>query len=778
MENKQSKLLEQAREILTRLASAGWVKVFLQHGLNIEARDLKSELRRFLPGINRECPGFDDYAIKGKCGIEPGKPALSLLYHGFASPNVAGYNDSGSLVEISEYPTPGDLEVLENLVYGLEPFSLEDIRAQVNGAGLAIVVYAKEYRIAGNTVHLKHADMCYSRTGVARVGTSEALYLSDARGYMPEDGMDEKKLRVLPCRYAAYITTCVTGDELVHSSRFVPNEERTEVADANRRFRVPVHKLFSGSECLSGHDFNVQLTANHVNEKLRRVHLRFKELGHDESGWNEPDLSNPPFCFYEGIAEFSQSGDDGPGLLIPTVHESLVAIATYKKQGEVEEQTLTYNVPKSKLAGTGVLSSSVWIYPKRDGSRSAPEYVHARFAVDYEGDKVKNLNECEDVAGIVKKGGYEAQHILDFTGDGWIEVSGCPSLDPEELPRHAACSLVTPPDYFAKVKQSGLMQSLPPSMRQTIWPGHGGSPKALSDQRYAANIELERARFDKGDKTMTAIVGQLNIKGGGSPRGFAPQSLRNSMLPDAAAGVFAPGWDVSIDRNEDNIYFFSTHGLGSPFPEDAKLCAALSAYWPAASPDVTRTFNPNSAPGLRYPTVTPLLDSTIGQDDNQPWDGIQGPKIDETKKIIEYTNIDYGDYVHGSLNNKFLANVIGDIDHKEYIARTVAMARVYQSLEATTTADKAKYAVYSFKHTDPENDKDLQAALMKTGASLESGYSYRFAVFEPKPVEDDTGKPFDKVWVSYEKMLILYADSVTVLKKNCRGEWSATPFKD
>ena len=96
------------------------------------------------------------------------------------------------------------------------------------------------------------------------------------------------------------------------------------------------------------------------------------------------------------------------------------------------------------------------------------------------------------------------------------------------------------------------------------------------------------------------------------------------------------------------------------------------------------------------------MDSTIGQDSSQPWDGIQDPKIiNETKKIIEYTNIDYGDYVLGLLKNKFLANVIGEIDHEEYIERSVAMARVYQSLGAMDRWQKAKFAVYSFTRADP-----------------------------------------------------------------------------
>lgn len=812
MNKTPSTLVEQTREILTRLASGGWDKVFQQHGLNIGASDLSVELLRPLEGINRNSPGFEDFASNGIRGIEPGKPALSLLFHGFSSPHVTSFIDSDSCVELSEYPSPGDLEVLENLVYGLQPFSLEDIRAKADHSHLAIVVYAKEYRVASNTVHQKHADMCYSRTGVARVGTSDSSYLPQARGYMPEDKTDERKVRVLPCRYAAYIAVLVEGDKAAHGPmRFITSapeygEENTERnldksagatptddnspmqtgdrGDASRRFWIPLHKLFSGNECLLDYDLDVQLTANHVNEKLRRVHLMFGRLGHD-GGWHEPDLSKPPFRFTERIAGFSKSDEDGPGLLVPEVHDSLVAIATYKKPDEEKEEVLTYNVPNDEDVGTGMFSSSLYLPSSSGGARFAPEYVHARFAVDYDGCEEKDLNDLENVADIVRRGGYKAKHVLDFTGDGWIDVS-CPSLNLEIPTRLAAYSLVAPPDYFVKVKQSGLMQwweqSSPPSIQQTIWPQNPGLPLSLSDQRIAANIELNEAGFIGQDDTMTAIVGQLNVNGGQGSRIIPPRFFRHSMLTDGASGVFAPGWDVSFDQaiestsdGESVVNFFSTHGLGSPFPEDAKLCAALSSYWPAAAPDITRTFQPSR----RYATATPLLDSTIGQGTSIPWDGIHGPKIiDETKKIIEYTNLDYGDYVRASLNNEFLANVIGEIDQKKYIARTVAMARVYQALGATETADKVKYAVYSFTIADFINDQDLREALEKTHSSLSPDYAYRFAIFEPKPVTDETNKPFNKVWVGYDEIKILYADSMTVLEKNNKGEWTATRFRD
>lgn len=815
MNSNGRSLLEQSREVLNDLAECGWYEVFRQHGMDIRAEDLKSELLRPLSNINRQCPGFEDFAANGKRGIEPGNPALSLLFHGLASPHVTSYVKDGSPYDLTRYPTPRDIEVLENLVYGIQPFSLEDIRTRVNGAHLAIVVYAKEYRVANDTVHRRHADMCYSRTGIARVGTANAEYLPNVRGYMPENDQNEKQIRVLPCRYGAYIAALVNGDQASHGpmrfitrvseydenleeelnvsltksagttpSTLLSSDQNTARTDTNRRFWIPIHKLYSGQECLLGYNLDVKLAASHVNEKLRRVHLMFGRLGHD-GGWHEPELSKPPFRFTEGIAEFSEAETDGPGLLVPIVHESLVGIATHKEADGQTERTTTFLVPNSEIIGTGMFSSSIYIPSSSGGARFAPEYIHARFAVDYNGSAEKDLNELEDVSKIVGKGGYKAKHVLDFTGDGWVEVS-CPQLNLEIPLRRAAYSIVAPPDFFVKVKQAGLMQwweqSSPLSIHHTIWPQNPGLPQPLSDQRIAANIELREAGFLGHDDTMTAIVGQWNVDGGNGTRVIPPNFFRSSMLTDGASGVFAPGWDVSFDQaievnnNEESVVtFFSTHGLGSPFPEDAKLCAALSSYWPAASPDITRTFQPHP----RYATATPLVDSTIGQDGSPPWDGIVGPKIiNEEKKIIEYTNIDYGDYVRGSLNDEFRPNAMGQIDHKEYIARTVAMARVYQALNATKIRDKVKFVVLSFTHADPQVDQDLKEALAKTNASLDPTYAYRFLIFEPKSVSDVTGKAFDKVWVGYDEIKTIYADPVTILQRNSDHEWSETRFRD
>ena len=70
------------------MAPQGWADLLAAHGLDIAAEDLGAELSRPLSGIDRDVPGFEDFAVEGRRGVEPGIPARSLLFHALASPNV------------------------------------------------------------------------------------------------------------------------------------------------------------------------------------------------------------------------------------------------------------------------------------------------------------------------------------------------------------------------------------------------------------------------------------------------------------------------------------------------------------------------------------------------------------------------------------------------------------------------------------------------------------------------------------------------------------------
>ena len=781
----ESKLIDRVQAACHRLARAGWQELMLAHGINLLADDLATELLKPLESIRRDLPGFEDFALEGNRGIAPGKPAYSLLFHAFASPQVLTYPSEAGQVDLKAFPFPSEIEAVENYVYGVEPPSLQDLHGSVGHAPLSLVVFACEYRPAVGTVHRLHADMCFSRTGIARVGTKEAAYLPDARGYLPFAEGEPHAIRVIPCRYAAYLAVRVPGEQQGFGPMdFHDNgDEDPEKTDDRRLFWVPIHKLFSGKECLRDHSLTVTLTAHHINQKLRKAHLKFAEQGLP-THWQEPAISQPPFLLKEGLAEFSTNPNDGEGLLIPYPHKHLVAEAM-----TLEDTKITYLVPR--LAN--VLSSSVEVDP--DGAsdtgfpvQSAPEYLHARSLV--ESNKVtRNLNREPEVANRVGLGGYQALHYVDYTADGWIEAQ-CTELGLESSRRQAAYSVVAPPDFFPAVKQQELIHwwktEAPADLKASLWPVQSGPPKPLSDTRLCADLELKAAHFDSKETTISAVIA-LRFSGQDKPTSLLPQQRQRSpFLPDGAAGVMAPGWDCSADRNEANIFHLANYGMGSPFPEDAKLCAALSSFWPAVAPDVTRSFEPGAVRSFQpqYATATPLTDVELGMTPgSEPWDGVRGPERVPDKQEIKYHALDYGDYVESALKNKFYLGGLKGLDTPEYVARTLAMARAYQMLGATTSDEKLQWAVFSFTKVEVSQNypyyQEFLEAQKQTSATLTLPYAYRFEIYPPKPELARTGEgaDFDKVFVGYEKMEVLYADSQTVLRK-LDSSWEPKQFPE
>jgi hypothetical protein len=791
-------LIDHLTAACRRLADKGWADLLACHGLDLRTSDLRAELERELP-IDRAQPGFADFASEGLRGIEPGRPAQSLLFHAFASPEVTHFISHGHRIDLGDFPTLAEIEAIENYVYGAVPPTIDELRARVHGAPLAIVVFASEYRPAYDTVHRLHADMCFSRTGIARVGTHAANYVPSARGFMPTMEGDGYAVAVQCCRYAAYVAALKPSAKGKHGPlQFIEPKPRTtagesrrgkdaglapqpialrdeDPGDGSRQFWLPVHKLFDGQECIEGYDLSVRLASEHVNEKIRRAHLFFGAGGHD-GGWHEPAISEPPFVIRDGIAEFETGQNNGSWLLTPVPHQTLVEPAIF------EGSPLTFAVP-----GEGerwrAYQSSLNLSPATSGARAAPEYLHARHVVSDCGEE--NLNQSPDLIDRLKAGGYRARHYVDYTGDGWIDVE-CSALALEIPRRLPAYSIVASPDYFPIVRQSDLVawtdQSAPPALLPNVWPVNPGRPEPLSSQRYAANLTLQDAGFDPLDDTMTAIVGCC---GSGAARQMRLRSIshrRASMLPDGAAGVFAPGWDVSYDRTsetdaEDNgdklnpgVTFLNNYGLGSPFPEDSMLCAALSSFWPAVAPDITRTFAPNR----RYATATPLTDEVIGLGTAAPWDGIRGPVEGPAANTVDYKLLHYGDYVEAALAGRFDTSVIAKTTPQEYIARTLTMALVYDALGVSERLDKARWSVLSFRKA-ASDDPDFLAATTAHGRTMDAQHCYRYEMIRHDGVQEahpDTAK-FDRAIVKYAERVLLFADPTIVIRRNDDGSWLA-----
>jgi hypothetical protein len=277
-------LLSQLKtQVLDALAPYGWGRLMKKHGLDITLPlpSLATELERALP-IDRTVSGFEDFALGGYRAIEPGQPGRSLLYHALASANV----DPGGSGR--RFPTLEQLDVIENYIYGALKARLEMFTDPV------IAVFAYQYRDKDHSTHRQHADMAFSRTGIARVGTEPSSYVPELRGYDPRPHNGDRGFRVLPARYAAFI-----AERRPQS----PNGSvmRGVACDSSLTFLFPVHKLFAGNECLYKKSEDgtivpvsiskIEFVGRHVNEKLARIHL---PQNGQNPGYVEP-LPKPKF---------------------------------------------------------------------------------------------------------------------------------------------------------------------------------------------------------------------------------------------------------------------------------------------------------------------------------------------------------------------------------------------------------------------------------------------------------------------------------------------------
>ena len=182
----------------------------------------------------------------------------------------------------------------------------------------------------------------------------------------------------------------------------------------------------------------------------------------------------------------------------------------------------------------------------------------------------------------------------------------------------------------------------------------------------------------------------------------------------------------------------AAYGLGSPFPEDAKLCAALSTFWPAVAPDVFRTFV--IPMGNTNGTIAPLTDDEIGQSGTLPWDGISGPKEISVngQPFIEFASFLNADYVRLAVQNRFSIRLTARIGVEEYQSRMLAACRIYSVLAnlGDLRSERNKWLMLSFREIPP-GDSDLQVAQSESGVVLQGKvYSARLcriaAVIEPK----------------------------------------------
>ena len=712
-------LIDQVKAICDRLAPLGW-RVFLKaataQALDIQKATpaaLRTELTKNLPSIDRALPGLEDFAGAGQQAVTAGQPSLSLLYHALACPLVTR-DHLGS--PFGGFATPAELDTLENFIFSLAPVTLPKFITDNGGAGkVAVVVFSAEYRPAADTVDGRHADLTFSRTGIARIGTASARYLPESRGFWPEDEDNAHNFRVVPSKFSAWLAVKKKG-AATRVSPILDNPQAAGASEANRDFWVPVHKLFAGPECVAGRNLSVSYGAKLFNLKIQRIH-KFLSTTPPPSGF--------PYVILDGeIGALSADATLGPGWLVPKVRASLVEPAI------VNGKPVTFKVSPAKIDVFAALE------PRASGS-GFPAYVHARTRV--KNGVFEDLNDQPDVVAAMKKKSYQALHYIDYTGDGWVtaEVPELAGLSLSVLPAYA---LVSAPDLFPSSGQFELSEwsrssQVPAHFRGSLW---NIPPTPLSETRLPANLQLPGTPFKAADATITAMVGM------GAPTGMPavwpvqPDARRSSMLPDDAAGVFAPGWDVAQDKQPGagGADHLAAYGLGSPFPEDAKLCAALSTFWPAVAPDVFRTFV--NVIGNANGTIAPLTDEEIGQSGTLPWDGIAGPReiMVNGQPFIEFAAFLNADYVRQAVENRFSIRLTSLVGVEEYQARILAACRMYSVLAnlGDLTVARNEWLMLSFREVT-SGDAELQAAQSDAGLVLPGKvYAGRFSRIAPTVV--------------------------------------------
>ncbi|BCX68039.1 hypothetical protein [Pseudomonas izuensis] len=715
-------VIDDVEAVCTRLASdSGWHALFLHHGLDIKARPLAAELSKTL-SVDRTLKGFEDFSLTGQRGIEAGKPARSLLFHALASPNVLKGPDGKAF---SLFPTAAEIETVLNYVYGSRLPSMTDLQQQAGtGTPLGIVVFAVEYRPRPDTGHKKHADLCFSRTGIARVGTAPPHYDRARRGFLPWVTSNPRAIRVIPARYSAYIAMQKAGDSL----EFGPWPAQS--GDDARQFWVPLHKLFDGPDCIAGLDLKLKMDFFQINEKLRQFHRNFPG-----SGWGEPDISNEPFVITRNLVKWADPKVYGSGLLTPVAKTHLVEEARYK--GE----RLFFSIPQ------------------------APDYqgyiINRRFKQNDDGS-VHDLSTERDVQAIVDAGGYNALHFIDHTADGQVSAT-CPALDTARLSHWPAYSLVSAPCFYPLHTPRRLHEwSLGQRFPQVFF---GQSLRVLADRRMAGNTRLPGGHFPVQDKSIAAIISHTLDTGEPATTVAVAHQQRQTCLTDGGAGTLSPGWDIAPKFGSGfNPDSFDASVLGSPWTDDMKICDATGAYWPVLSADSSRNYAPRED-GI---AIIPL------QNEEQfACDGVNTPRLIDVDNVrrVEYESYDHVDLTRNALDNRISVSLLAQTTAEDYQARILSMHNAFGALGAITRQEKKRWSVLLFQKVR-RPDKELDQAESTTGTRLEAPV-HAYQIYRNNIDGTTIPEDFTKRHAEVLEMFYLFVSPTTLLIKREQDPWQA-----
>ncbi len=736
-------LASEANELLTWITAHGWFERI--QWLGPRPASVEDPLL-FAPRDLVSCDGFNDFY--GRRLIHPGRPELSALYHALACGEVRLEDPTTPAVQ-DDYASIEQLDTLENFIYAL------GAPPHVPGATYRLAVLAYEYRRASMTPHRLHADLVFSRTGISRVGSEPLQYDRAQRAFvtLAPDPTKVRHVAVTGARYGLFLVRIVGVSE----STFMGMPNITS-GDLGRQFVRPVRKVFSRDPFLTGR--KLEFVGQFRSEQLRRLAMFSPNGPGTDRLKTSPGMSinDAPF-----IRSCDVSAGAGPSRLAPltnrgsapiadplvdfTAHGSSVVVsspparlARFAKQGAalaaflVPEKSRRYSSYKLTnrsghdsvdAARTQALFRSARTNDF-DVPRNAPLFANIRYEMRAPDWKPFHLDETytgnfDDAVNA----GHWAALFEDSICDGCVvaklsapePIDGKVTEPPVEFweairnDTMPGFSLVTAPDFFPNIAPMDL-DGVDAQAADVNFLAGGTAPLSLT--RIRANPALRVPGVGKPafsshpsqralEETITAVVSS----GAKEVLPITAIAGRTGFLPDAASAFFFPGWDAtySADSPEGSPEtFLATYGLGSPFPEDMKLCAAANGMWPAASPDATRTFQGSleAAFGFGPATAVPLLDCEIGYHPRSParmerrlpadsgfhvdsrgWDGEYGPYLEwvSDELHVNCADIRRVDYVKNALDDRFDASRLRNLRTEELIARMDALRRCIRAYD-------------------------------------------------------------------------------------------------
>lgn len=590
----------------------------------------------------------------------------------------------------------------------------------------------------------KYAQLVFSRTGIARIGNQNINYDKESRCFTnkPIADTDIKQIAVTPARYGLFLVELVEIESNLNDKIKLMNYQNADLKYRRNRFFIrPIRKIFSDKIG------NVEFAEYHLNEKLYKL-TQFELDGQKFEFPTTADFSAAPFkrinCTNDSGAMLPcHSTDDnlvsltrlGDSVLLSSTPNDLVRFAKqnnkplyFKVPPKWEENNTSnrrYSAFKVTDKKTKEVNDVIWtefiLRERRRTTRfrapkNAPLFLNIKYQVDVN-DSIthiaNNSSEC-----TIDGGNYNASLFEDSICDGSVSaritfntVSENEKTEIQSKLRQfgdvfPAFSLVTAPDffpysdsndiraYYSKYKHKMDSHFLEGGSINLSGIRQRGNPQ-LKDPYTGQNAFKNSFKVDKSFDTLVAVVSNNEKETistvGGFEINFNRDYKNTSFLPDTGTGIFFPGWEVTYsteNKADVNNPFLATVGLGSPFPEDMKLCAAANGMWPVASPDAGRTFQGSLKPFkiLGKPsTSVPLMDDEIGIHANSPhaqkdsslishgWDGEQGPYLvkDNAEVYVNFTDVGRADYVANILDSNigFDMSKLRELDSREIILR-------------------------------------------------------------------------------------------------------------